>query len=384
MAASAGKADLAFVNPRVLTWVMDSSGVSRADVAGRLKITVDQLSSWETPGGAYPPFAKAQAFARALRIPFGFLFLSRPPANDLPLPDFRNFDRTYKPSPNLIELLNDVLVKRDWYRDYLLAQNAESLKFAGAFSTTDSISAVADDIRDVLSLTAEYRARIRDWADHVSRLAHQAETARILVMRSSVVGNLTNRPIAPSEMQGFAVADDLAPIVFVNSADFKAAQVFTLAHELAHIWIGQSGIDNPDEMKPGRNHVEAFCNRTAAELLVPAKAFRAAWRFRSPEANLERLVREFWVSAFVILRRARELDMISTAEYLRLKDSETAKVSKGRASGGDYYRNVNVRMGNRFTDAVLGEVIRGTLTFRDGARLVGVKVPTLVKMTETK
>jgi len=384
MAASAGKADVAFINPRVLTWLVDDGGVSRASVADTLKVTIDQLTSWETPGGAHPPFAKAQALAKALRIPFGYLFLSRPPNRDLPLPDFRKFDKTYKPSANLVELLNDVLVKRDWYRDYLLAQNAEQLKFAGAFSSNDSITTVADDIRDVLGLTSEFRAGIRDWADHVSRLAHQAENARILVMRSSVVGNLTNRPIAPSEMQGFAVADDLAPIVFVNSADFKAAQVFTLAHELAHVWIGQSGIDNPDETKPGQNQVEGFCNRVATELLVPTNAFRAGWRLRSPEANLERLVRQFWVSAFVILRRARELDVISTAEYLRLKDTESTKIAKGRAGGGDYYRNVNARMGSRFTDAVLSEVMRGTLTFRDGARLVGVKVPTLVKMTETK
>jgi Zn-dependent peptidase ImmA (M78 family)/transcriptional regulator with XRE-family HTH domain len=379
--ATAESTDLAFVNPRVLSWALNEGGVPRATVAQKLKISPEQLASWETRG-QHPPFAKAQALANVLRIPFGYLFLPEPPSLHLPLPDFRNFDQSYKPSPNLLELLNDVLVKQDWYRDLLREQKATKLKFVGSFTSNDDVTEVAGSIRETLRLSRAFRSKVKSWADHVSKLAKQAEEARILVMRSSVVGNVTNRPISVKEMQGFAIADDMAPLVFVNSADFKAPQVFTLAHELAHIWIGQSGIDNPDETKPGRNKVEAFSNRVAAEVLVPEKEFLPLWRSASLETSLEVVVREFWVSAFVILRRAHDLGILPTAEYERLKASEAKKVTKGAAKGGDYYRNVPVRMGGRFTSAVLGEVNRGTLSFRDGARLVGVKVPSLLKMAE--
>ncbi|MEP7309158.1 MAG: XRE family transcriptional regulator [Acidobacteriota bacterium] len=372
--------DLAFVNPRVVAWALNKGGVSRAMLAETLKVSDEQLTSWETRG-AHPPFPKAQLLAKTLRIPFGYLFLPSPPSLDLPLPDFRNFDSNYSPTPNLRELLNDVMVKQDWYRDLMRDQKASKLPFVGSFGLEDDVEEVATDIRETLGLTPKFRGLVRDWADHITKLAKAAEQARILVMRSSVVGNVTRLSVSYKEMQGFAIADNMAPLVFVNSGDFKAPQVFTLAHELAHIWIGQSGIDNPDETKPGKNAVEAFSNRVAAEVLVPEKAFQDEWRDSADgKENVRNLVREFWVSAFVILRRARDLGKIDASEYRTLSTSAAANVTKAKPGGGDYYRNVSVRMGGRFKDAVLGEVNRGTLTYRDGARLVGVKVPALVKM----
>jgi Zn-dependent peptidase ImmA (M78 family) len=118
----------------------------------------------------------------------------------------------------------------------------------------------------------------------------------------------------------------------------------------------------------------------AAEVLVPQEEFFAEWKDKDAEANVQKLVREFWVSAFVILRRARDLAKIGASEYELLTKSAASKVTKAKPGGGSYYRNVNARMGGRFKEAVLGEVNRGTLTYRDGARLVGVKVPALLKM----
>jgi Zn-dependent peptidase ImmA (M78 family)/transcriptional regulator with XRE-family HTH domain len=377
LAATSG--DLAFVNPRVLTWALNKGGVSRVVLAEKLKVSTDQLASWERRG-THPSFPKAQALAQALRIPFGYFFLPDPPSLDLPLPDFRNFDAEYSPTPHLRELLNDVLVRQDWYRDLMREQRAPRLKFVGSFGVDDDVEDVAAHIRQTLGLTPRFRASVKDWADHVSKLAKAAEEARILVMRSSVVGNSTHLAVSHKEMQGFAIADDLAPLVFVNSGDFKAPQVFTLAHELAHIWIGQSGIDNPDETKPGKGVVEGFSNRVAAEVLLPAQEFLAMWTSRDAESNVEVMVREFWVSAFVVLRRASDLGRVTRAEYDALLKSAAGKVTRAKPGGGDYYRNVSVRMGGRFKQAVLGEVNRGALTYRDGARLVGVKVPALIKM----
>lgn len=352
--------------------------MSRAALADKLKVSLEQLSSWEKRGSP-PPFSKAQALAKAVRIPFGFLFLKEAPSLELPLPDFRNFDASYTPSANLRELLNDILVKQDWYRDYMRQQKVSKLKFVGSFSVDDDVTTVAEDIRSVIGLTPAFRASLKTWSDHVTKFAKQVESARILVMRSSVVGNISSRPVSYREMQGFAIADDIAPLVFVNSGDFKAPQVFTLAHEVAHLWIGQSGIDNPDESKPGKGKVEIFCNKVAAEVLMPRAEFLSAWANRTAAVSLEIAVRKFRVSAYAALRRARDLGGLDAEEYDRLKREQAALV-KEKAGRGDYFKNVHVRVGSRFSNAVVGEVKSGALTFRDGARLMSVKVPSLLKI----
>ena len=79
---------------------------------------------------------------------------------------------------------------------------------------------------------------------------NRLDAAGVLVCFNGVVGNNTRRKLDPNEFQGFAVADEYAPLVFVNSADFKAAQMFTLAHELAHLFIAKSGVSTFEVLQP--------------------------------------------------------------------------------------------------------------------------------------
>src|SRR5688572_2665865 len=130
-----------------------------------------------------------------------------------------------------------------------------------------------------MHVTPALRHEAKSWSDYASKLSANAEEAGVLVMRSSVVGHATKKKVSKKEFQGFAIADSLAPLVFVNSDDFKSAQIFTLAHELAHIWIGASAISNPDPVDVAKNlpasvnKTELFCNRVAAEVLVPEAEF---------------------------------------------------------------------------------------------------------------
>jgi Zn-dependent peptidase ImmA (M78 family) len=377
--AVATSADVAFVTPAVLKWAIKNSRLATSQVVEKLGVTVDQLNQWE--GGIPIPFRKAQALAKLLRIPFGYFFLDEPPAVSLPLPDFRAHGGS--PSPEFIQFLNEVLVKQDWFRDHLREQGTPRLKFVGSFTTASPETDVADNIRSTIGLTAELRASVSSWGEYLSTLARNAEGAGILVMRSSVVGNITNRRLLLDEVQGFAISDPYAPVVFVNSADFQRAQIFTLAHELVHIWIDQSAIGNADPVAIGGQRVEGFCNRVAAALLVPANEFRTSWKTMSEEKRVTGLARRFWVSTLVILRRAHELDLISQEEFYALREEEIRKLSKTpKASGGDFYRNVFVRMSARLTYAVLSEVNRGNMLLRDGAQLLSLRVQTLAKFAE--
>jgi Zn-dependent peptidase ImmA (M78 family)/transcriptional regulator with XRE-family HTH domain len=374
--------ELAYITGSVLAWARVRSGLSQADVADKIHSTVEQVAGWET-GESKPPFRKAQDLAKLLRIPFGFLFLPKPPEIDLPLPDFRTLAPKYKPTPEFLNLLNDILVKQDWYRDYVAGLSEPPPKFVGKFTVESRITDVAASIRQVIGINQALRQSVHSWSEYLSTLSRNSEDVGILVMRTSIVGNATRRKVSALEVQGFAISDPKAPLVFVNSDDFKASQIFTLAHELAHIWIGRSAISNPDQLEAGGVEVEAFCNMVAAETLVPREEFLKVWGENDAEEVIARIAKWFLVSTLVILRRAHELDRISSAKFKQLKKSELAKVAKATSGGGDYYRNVVARMGGRLTYAVLGEVQHQRILLRDASRLLDMRIPTLLKFSET-
>ena len=270
----------ALITPKVLSWARQRRDVHVGDLAAKLNVRPEAVSAWEA-GKRKPTFRQAKRLAQALYVPFGYLYLSEPPAEELPLPDFRTVpgQAPLRPSPDLLDLLGDVLGKQQWLREYRESQGAEELSFVGCYTARDSAEDVADDIREVIEVDSA-RRRAPNWEGFMRELTRSAELAGIMVMRSGVVGNNNHRPLDYQEFRGFSVSDRVAPLVFVNGQDFKAAQIFTLAHEMAHIWTGQGGISNPDyELRSERQDgsLEQFCNRVAAEALVPGEDFQSRW-----------------------------------------------------------------------------------------------------------
>lgn len=374
-------ADVAFVNPSVVKWAVEKSPLPKAQIAKKVGVSLEQLEAWCSDAGEHPPFSKAAALAHVLNQPFGYFFLSTPPKVQLPIADFRSPSaRALPPSAELLEFLSDALVRRDWYREFISENKLGGPKFVGHFPMTTPPKEVATDIRNKLGINPALRNSVQGYTEYLSTLARHAEDAGILVMRSSVVGNITSRPLSVEEVQGFAIADRLAPLIFINSADYKAPQIFTFAHELAHIWIGQSAIGTPQEVGRVSNRTENYCNRVAALVLVPDSDMQSAWHATDPEHRLSVLAQRFWVSTLVILRRARELGLLSDDRFFAMVNREKDKTTKRqKPTGGDFYRNLVVRMGPRFTYTVLAEVNKKNLLLRDGARLLGVGVPTLAK-----
>ena len=160
-------------------------------------------------------------------------------------------------------------------------------------------------MRETLAFDLERRQEVGTWEEARRELISHAEDVGVLVMVSGVVGNNTQRKLDPQEFRGFALADDLAPIVFINGTDTKAAQIFTLAHELAHIWLGASAVsDARPEQVAVTDTVERWCNAVAAELLVPLESIRNDFDSGLNLASeLQRLARAYKVSTLVVLRR---------------------------------------------------------------------------------
>ncbi len=304
----------ALTNATMLQWAMQRSGLPPEVVAKRLSISVDRLTSW-LEGADRPTFKQAQDLALALHVPFGYLFLEHPPAEELPIPDLRTVgnDPARRLDINFRDLLSDVLFKRDWFREYLEESDDRKLSFVGSFQAGADAKHVAADMRRVLFGAGEMPTA-RNWEEHLRNLMISAEDAGIWVMRNGVVGNNTHRPLSVQQFRGFAISDPIAPLIFINGKDAKAAQIFTFAHELAHIWLGSTGISNVliGEADYGvHSAIEQKCNKIAAEFLVPEAGFATQWRSDDTlNSNADRLSRYYRVSRIVVVRRAFDFGLI--------------------------------------------------------------------------
>lgn len=377
----------AHINPLVLRWAFARAGLSKAAVAKALKKDETIIDEWLT-GDSAPTFKQAQRLAKRLRLPFGYLFLAEPPVEDIPLPDFRRHPASIDLSVDLRDVIWDVLRKQDWYRDYRIDRDEEPLPFVGRFRVGKSVATIATDIRSAIDF--EHKVRGESQASQFLRsFVRQVEAIEILVMRNGVVRQATNRTLNVEEFRGFSIADPMAPVIFVNNADSNAAQVFTLAHELAHIWIGEGGISDADVTRAGEGpqDIEEFCNEVAGELLLPWGDVVERWsqRATSLEHWIGHTAREFHVSTVMVARQLWEHGAIEREEFFSFYESEKQNwVSKGStSSGGYYYLSAPIRNSRRLTESVLESVEASETSIRDASRLLGVKPANLPKLKES-
>lgn len=374
----------AYVNPSLLIWSRERAGLSTEQVAKKLPVKPDRVQEWET-GQTKPTFLQAQKWASVAHIPFGFLFLQHPPVEQLPLPDLRTVGgiAPQRPTLELLDTVRDAIRKQDWYLEYLQRQEHQPLAFVGRFSSRSQVREVVDDIRRVLGVNPDI-ARL-DYEKYSRVLIEAAETAGILVMRSGIALGNTHRKLEVSEFRGFAISNSYAPVVFINSSDAPTARLFTLLHELAHIWIGSSGVSDGNSAN-GRDE-ERFCNAVAGEFLAPEVQFRALWNADIDwQDNLAPLATRFHISKLAIGRRALDLGYIGRAQYSAYYRMILKAFQDEKGGAGDYYRNATAKNSPRLSKAVLTEAMCGRMLLREAGHLLGVqpaKLRTLAsKITE--
>ncbi|SDO14818.1 Zn-dependent peptidase ImmA, M78 family [Pseudomonas arsenicoxydans] len=374
----------ALVNPSLLIWSRERAGLSTEQVAKKLPVKPDRVEEWEA-GETKPTFLQAQKWASLAHIPFGFLFLQQPPVEQLPLPDLRTVGglSPQRPSLELLDTVRDAIRKQDWYLEYLQHQEHQPLAFVGRFNSRSRVVEVVDDIRRTLGVNPD-AARL-DYDKYSRALIEAAEAAGILVMRSGIALGNTHRKLEVSEFRGFAISNTYAPVVFINSSDAPTARLFTLLHELAHIWIASSGVSDGNTAN-GRDE-ERFCNAVAGEFLAPEAQFRALWNADvNWEDNLAPLATRFHISKLAIGRRALDLGYISQGHYSDYYRMILKIFQDEKGGAGDYYRNANAKNSPRLSKAVLTEAISGRMLLREAGNLLGVqpaKLRTLAsKITE--
>ena len=358
------------VKPELLRWACERSRQTTSSLARKFP----KLELWER-GEVNPTLKQLESFAKATRLPIGYLFLPEPPVETVPIPDFRTIGNEYLdyPSPDLLDTIYICQQRQEWYHDFARSVGEEPLSFVGSADSTSDIVTVAATIRHSLKFDIEERRRLPTWTDALRRFVEQADDFGVMVMVSGVVGSNNRRKLDPEEFRGFALADEFAPLVFINGADTKSAQMFTLAHELAHLWLGESALSDVGPVSSPSHHVEKWCNQVAAELLVPLSVIRKEYG-QSDELDDEvsRLARLFKVSTLVILRRIHDVGGISREV---LWDAFFAELERLRAipkgSGADFYWTQAARVSKRFARALVISTLEGQTLHRDAFRLLG-------------
>ena len=361
------------VKPELLRWARRRSGQS----AEYLRKRFPKLEAWER-GVTMPTFRQLEDFAKATYLPIGYLFLREPPVEELPVTDFRTIGGTEvrRASPNLLDTLYLCQQRQDWYREEARTAGEPPLEFVGSLNTSVEISTAGAIMRDALGFDLEQRRRATTWSDALRQFIEQADALGVLVMVSGIVGSNTSRKLKPEEFRGFVLSDPSAPLVFINGADTKAAQMFTLAHEIAHLWLGESGISNTQAVSTPDHAVERWCNQVAAELLAPTKLVRDEFDADADlntEAN--RLARRFKFSTLVVLRRIRDVGGMDHDEFRYAYQEELGRLQdlQGDRSGGSAIRNVGPRVSKRLARALIVSTLEGRTSYTESFRLLGVR-----------
>ncbi|MBI3996215.1 MAG: ImmA/IrrE family metallo-endopeptidase [Candidatus Omnitrophica bacterium] len=362
------------VKPELIRWARERAGID-PDVLTR---RFPQFRSWER-GAAQPTFRQLEDFAKATLVPIGYLFLPEPPEEPLPIPDFRTAPGAgrVRPSPNLLDTIYTMQRRQAWLREERVECESEPLQFVGSARLTDDPDAVGREMRRIIGFEEGWAAKVRTWTQAVGELRRAIEQLGVMTVINGVVGNNTHRTLDTEEFLGFALCDKYAPLLFVNGADYESRKMFTLAHELAHIWLGSvgEGLSGFESIFPGGTQVEDFCDRAAAEFLVPAKELNARWGSVKDEPQpFETLAQKFKVSPIVVGRRAMDLRLVDRETFFDfyrayVKRERTRKKSTG---GGDFYNNQNTRVGALFATQVVRAAKEGRIGFKEAYDLTGL------------
>lgn len=369
------------IHPENISWARERAQLNTTVLAKKLKITEKKLISWESGDGKVT-FKQAKALADVLLIPFGYLFLEKVQNKTLSIPDLRTLANqgVHKPSVELIKIVQLIQEQQSWYKDYLLRQGFDVPLNIRIFNANSSIIEIVADMRRELSVDVEHRKG--NWEDFFRLLVKKIEDLGILVVRQGNLGSV-NQPLSVAEFRGFALFDPIAPFIFINQADALSARLFTLVHELAHIWIGQSGVS--DASVHADRKEEVLCNAVAAEFLVPANSFIQLWKESGQwQANLADLKAYFHVSTWVLARRALTLNLINDSDYNQYinkikEDYKNREKSKG---GPTYYVTKKSQLSEHLSHAVVAEALSGRMLLRDAGQLLGIKPHNIARFSK--
>jgi Zn-dependent peptidase ImmA (M78 family) len=357
------------VNANMLIWAIARAGHDLQAFTNKFP----NVQLW-LEGEKKPTVKQLEEFSKKVHLPFGYLFLTEPPKEHLPIPFFRsNGNQADKVSINVYDTILLMQQRQDWLRDYLKDNDFPKLSFVGKFRNKTNVKAIVSDIRTTLDLPENWASNFRTWQEAQNHLVFHIEDKGIIAVFNGVVENNGFRKIPVDDCRGFVLVNDMAPFMFINNADGKSAQMFTIVHELAHIWTGHSAGFDFRKLQPANNPIEILCDQVAAEFLVPEISFNDVW---NNNPNISYASRFFKVSEIVIARRALDTGKLTKNQFFAFYDEyanrEFAKKEQ-QSSGGDFYATTKKRLSLTFASHIDSAVKSGNLLYRDAYKLTSLK-----------
>lgn len=362
------------VKPALLDWAVDRAG----GVFTLPKTQQAYYKAWVSQDKK-PTFKQLENFAKATSVALPQLFLSSPPVEHLPLPDFRTIANSHRESPsgNLLDTIYACQVRQDWFIEYALTNGFEPLPWVGSCSVDLSAEECAQQVIELLDFSVEQRKNLSSRSQVRRYVIDALENLGVLVMVSGIVGMNTRRQLDVTEFRGFSLADSLAPLIFVNGRDSENAQIFTLLHEFAHLLLGGSAISDSSYEGQTTNKVELWCNAVAAAALIPGEEMKSFLQKHPEDSAYVPVARHFKTSTMVAIKRMFDVGAISFERHQELIAYEQAafaqRPKKARSVGGDFYRTTLMRLGSTFTHAVTSSVAEGRTTYSEAFRLLGTR-----------
>lgn len=352
------------IQPNLLRWVIQRAGISEEKAIE----TFPLLNGWLFQE-KQPTLNQLKKFAAKFYVPFGYLFMSNLPIENIPFPMFRGeAGQQDHFNLNVYDTVMNVQARQEWLEEYLEENDIKTCNFIGSITTKTSISETVRRLRSILDLDDRWAFSLATPDAAVSLLGQKIEDTGVFLAYNGVVGNNTHRPLKVSECRGFALVNEKAPYIFVNSADSKSAQLFTLIHEVAHLMLGVSAGHAGSEVL---NHeaTENYCDMVAAEFLVPASVLREIWINDTKSAS-----RRFKASELVVARRAHDLCLMSDTEYKAfwaMYSQRQLRIKKKSTEGSFYLTSVK-RVGRNFAIHVRNAVNNKQLNYTEAYRLTGL------------
>lgn len=372
------------IKKEIWKWACERAGLTLADVAEKNP----KFPLW-VEGQELPTLKQAQKFAQAVHIPFPYLLLDAPLEEKLPVADFRTVGNRMagKPSLALMDTIHICQQRQTWYSEHIREEGAQPLAFVGSLTLDMPIIAAGEAIRREVGWNPQKDAAGKEWQAAEATFIRKVERIGILVMVSGIVGNATNRPLSVDEFRGFALSDLWAPLVFVNGKDTRAARLFTLAHEVVHVFLGKSGVSDSGLKQTDGGKIEKWCNRVAAEVLIPAAELknRVLPGVALDTEQIGKLSAWFKVSRLVVIRRLYDEGLISSRRYSELWAQELATLRAVHRpnGGGEFYRTQLARVSPTFAAELIATVLEGRESYVDAFRMLGIsKTSTFNEMRE--
>ena len=402
------------INPEILIWARQSSGFDVDDAARKLgfgnspkSTAAEKLAAMEA-GEKQPTRNQLAKFANVYKRPLITFYLAEPPKTGQRGQDFRQAPdaRGQRDNGMLDALLRDVKARQELVRDVLLdEEDFQAPNFVGSADVSLGVSKVVDMIADTLAFDhTDISLRKGDANALFGRLRASVEDSGVFVL---VLGDLGHHTlsIGADVFRGFAIADPVAPFVVINAKDARPARAFTLIHELAHIFLGQTGVSgniSTEQPKTDTAKFERFCNDVAGEFLLPEGQFReasvefAANDVEGARARIDLVARRWSVSEAMVAYRFQRNGELTDGVYQTLRQEyqqrwlanvrrEKAKQKENDGGPSGYVLKYH-NLGHALVDVVHRNFKERNLTHTNAARLLGgkaISIPGFLNFVES-